>query len=66
MDYEGGKVKCSWCEEKFCGSISLKQINQHLRKSATHQKKRKNILQTGGAQRDIRPFLSPNIAFNLQ
>ena len=66
VDYEGGKLKCSWCKEQFCGSTTLKQVNQHLRKSATHQKKRKDFLQTCGGQRDLRQFLSPNITFDLQ
>ena len=57
IDYEDEKIKCSWCKELFSGSYQLKNINQHVQKSSTHEKKRKDFLKTGGGQRDIREYV---------
>jgi len=56
IDYDEGKIKCFWCKELFSGSEQLKYVNQHVRKAATHQKKRKDYLKTGGGQRDLREY----------
>lgn len=56
IDYDEKKIKCHWCKELFSGSAQVKHINQHLRKSSTHQKKRKDYLKTGGGQRDLREY----------
>ena len=58
IDYKENKIKCLWFKELFCGSIKLKHINQHVRKSSTHEKKRIDFLKTGGGQRDIREYMS--------
>ena len=41
VDYDEAKIKCFWCKEIFSGSDQLKYINQHVRKSRTHQKKKR-------------------------
>jgi len=48
IDYYEKKIKCHWCKELFCGSVQLKHINQHVWKSSTHKKKRKDYLKQGG------------------
>lgn len=57
IDYDERKIKCFWCKERFSGSAQVKHINQHVRQSSTHQKKKKDYLKTGGGQRDLREYL---------
>ena len=49
-------IKCDWCKNQFKGSCQLKHLNQHVNKSASHSKKRKQITE-GGKQIDIRYFV---------
>jgi len=65
IDQDDGKIKCYWCKDSFQGSVQLKHINQHVRKSSTHQKRRKDHLRTGGGQCDLREYMSPDIHFDL-
>lgn len=65
VDYETGKIKCYWCKDLFCGSTLLKHINQHVRRSSTHQKRKKDFLRQGGGQRDLREYMLPDLHFDL-
>jgi len=61
VDEDDLKIKCTWCGIRFNGSQQLKHVNQHVRKSSYHAKERIRHLRKGGAQRDVREFMSFDI-----
>ena len=64
IDYGTESIVCTWC--KWKGSHILKVINQHVKKSVSHQKKRAHILGEDSTRnesqgsRDIRSYFSSN------
>ena len=58
VDKEEKVIKRQWCGDQFKGSVQLKHINQHVKKTTFHCQRRREMTDKGAKKRDIRKFFS--------
>ena len=58
IDQQEFVIKCRWCKKLFHGSRQLRHVNQHVRKSISHQKHCSRFHKQGGAQHSLHDFLN--------